>query len=489
MTGLELFATIGALCAALGGLLRVTRAPVIRLGGLALLLASWATLIVAIAPESIRDRWPLLIAVGVVALFGGWLLAARALGHERWLLAAGALVLTLRVPIPIAGDHVMLLAPLYIVIAFGALVVARRDWAALRSAPINTTRSSGDGAARAVELAVKVLPALGAISIIWSIDRMGSAENLAFFYVPFLLLFALVRAWVSSLTDLRGAAWALVGAAVVAATVGLVQAATNEVWWNPKVIGGNRFRSDFRVNSIFWDPNVYGRALVVAALIVVAWLLVGATRTRLQRIGGVLTLGLLLLALWHTYSQSSWFALAAAAAALALLSLPTRPRRFAAVALAILLAIGIAPALHQLAGADVDGRGSVAELGLELFQEHPIVGTGVGSFAPAATRQALDDGIAHPKLVDSHATPITVLAELGMLGGLAYALLLGSAIAATIVRWRTVRPLAPVIWATAAIVAITAHSMLYAGFFEDATLWVALAVLVSTPARSPDHAR
>jgi putative inorganic carbon (HCO3(-)) transporter len=221
--------------------------------------------------------------------------------------------LTLRLPVPIGGDSVMLLAPLYVVIALGTFVLAQGELRALRSPGSGRSIEDRGVATRLLDLGVAVLPALGTLSITWSIDRLGSAEDLAFFYVPFLLLFMLVRGWVADVRDLRPAVVTLVFAAIVAAVVGTVQSIGDDVWWNPKVIAGNRFRADFRTNSIFWDPNIYGRALVVALLALVAWVLVTRVRRR-GLVGAVFVAALLLYALWHSYSQSSWFALAAVGA-------------------------------------------------------------------------------------------------------------------------------------------------------------------------------
>lgn len=492
MTGVETLATGAAVTAAVGGLARTLPNHRIRFAGLALLLVGWVALAAAIAPASVRDRWPLLLVGAVAALAVGWQVARFLVGRERWLLTAGALVLTLRLPVPVGGDHVMLLAPLYVVIGLGTLVLARGELRALSSSDSTRGIESVDIAGRLIDLGAATLLALGTLSIIWSIDRMASAEDLAFFYVPFLLLYALVRAWVRTSRDLRGSAIALVTAATVAAVVGLVQAATNDVWWNPKVINGNRFRADFRTNSLFWDPNIYGRALVVSALVLVAWLLMSQRPRRGQRAGAVGLLALFGAAMWHTYSQSSWLALAAALTALALLCLPSRPRRITAVTVVVLLAIGAVPAFHALRGADVTGRGSVAHLGLQLAKEHPVQGWGIGTFSQAATQQALDDGDAHPPLVASHATPITIVAELGLLGAAAYALLLGGAAAAMLRRWTrtgTARPGVAIIWATGVVVAVTVHSLLYAGFFEDASVWTALAVLAGVSGGDLDASR
>ena len=54
--------------------------------------------------------------------------------------------------------------------------------------------------------------------------------------------------------------------ALAFAVIGVYQYATRDVFWNPKVIVGNAYAPFYRVNSVFYDPSVYGRFLVVAIL-------------------------------------------------------------------------------------------------------------------------------------------------------------------------------------------------------------------------------
>ena len=68
-----------------------------------------------------------------------------------------------------------------------------------------------------------------------------------------------------------GCAWAcgvLLGLALVFAAIGFWEYQTRELLLNPKVIASNQFEEYFRVNSLFFDPNIYGRflALVMIAL-------------------------------------------------------------------------------------------------------------------------------------------------------------------------------------------------------------------------------
>src|SRR4029453_18709727 len=58
----------------------------------------------------------------------------------------------------------------------------------------------------------------------------------------------------------------LVAMAIAFAVIGVYQWTTRDIFWNPKVIVGNAYAPFFRVNSVFYDPSVYGRFLVVAIL-------------------------------------------------------------------------------------------------------------------------------------------------------------------------------------------------------------------------------
>src|SRR5258707_1392530 len=129
---------------------------------------------------------------------------------RRWpealpLLAVGAL--PFRVPVAADGRTVNLLIPLYLVIAAGSvtqlvprLLERRRAGAATVTAAVPGA-ASPDGVATSRPAALEVawlqwllLGAVGlyALQISYSADRVKAAENLAFFYVPFGLLFVLL---------------------------------------------------------------------------------------------------------------------------------------------------------------------------------------------------------------------------------------------------------------------------------------------------------
>src|SRR6202011_1899707 len=139
-----------------------------------------------------------------------------------------------------------------------------------------------------------------------------------FFYVPFALLFVLLRdvRWTREL--LLACLDVAVAEAVVFAGIGFVEYARKTLFLNPKVVAANQYDNYFRVNSLFFDPNIYGRflALVMIALATVvlwsgrrreivlgglalAWLLAGLITSFSQSSIAALLLGLALLAAWR----------------------------------------------------------------------------------------------------------------------------------------------------------------------------------------------
>src|SRR5207245_2234116 len=145
-----------------------------------------------------------------------------------------------------------------------------------------------------------------------------AGENVAFFYLPFTLLFLLLRdvRWTREL--LIACLAVAVALAVVFAGIGFVEYARKTLFLNPRVVAANQYDNYFRVNSLFFDPNVYGRFLalvmvaltvlvlwhpgrreVIACALVLAWLLAGLVTSFSQSSVAALLLGLAALAAWR----------------------------------------------------------------------------------------------------------------------------------------------------------------------------------------------
>src|SRR4029078_8729583 len=107
----------------------------------------------------------------------------------------------------------------------------------------------------------------------------------------------------------------LVGLELVFAAIGVYQDATRDVFWNPKVIVGNAYAPFYRVNSVFYDPSVYGRFLVVAML--AALVLALYDRNRRVAYGAAAAIVLIWPGLLFSFSQSSFAALMVGASVVA----------------------------------------------------------------------------------------------------------------------------------------------------------------------------
>jgi O-antigen ligase len=431
----------------------------------------------------------------IVALLA---LAGAAIGvlvyvFRRWpILMPLAIVFAIpfRVPLTAGGDTANLLVPLYLVIAAAVVATLLRDWS--DPPPGHPPR------ALAWLLAVVVL--LFALQALYSEDFSKGLQNVCFFFIPFTLAYRLLREveW-----DARLLRWALIviGAeATLFVAIGGVELLTRSLFWNDQIIRSNEFHTYFRVNSVFWDPNVYGRYLALVTTIATAAMLWARTREAFWLLTGLIVV--LFIGLVPTYSQSSFLALLAGLAVLA--AIRWSPKwTLAAVAvglvgaiLVVLLVGGSGKITSDRVNVDLSGRGSLVSGGADLFAERPLWGYGSGSFQ-AAYKEHRENKDA-PVTV-SHTEPVTVAAEQGLIGLVAYLSLLvvalgtlsnglGAAWAAGPVS-DTAPPqkgggpasspptaLAARAAVLAAFVALLVHTLAYAGFFEDPITWVLLAV-------------
>ncbi len=391
--------------------------------------------------------------------------------HEEAFPLLAILALPFRLPISADGRTVNLLIPLYLVVAAGALAhllprLLRRE-------------ERGFGWLEWVLLASVVLYAMQAL---YSTDRAKAAENLAFFYVPFGLLFVLLRdvRWTRELL-LRCLAVA-VALAVAFAGVGFVEYARKELFLNPKVVAANQFDNYFRVNSLFFDPNIYGRFLALVMIAVSTFVLWRRNLREVLIAAGVLLW--LLAGLVTSFSQSSIAALLLGLAVLAAYRWSLRRTLYVAVALLIAAAIVLAAApanLHfGLKGTGgstsnaTSGRTKLVEGGLELFAERPLQGYGSGSFQTEYEQQSKTS--VENATSASHTIPITVAAEQGIVGLALYVALL---VVAFLLLFRGAGRSPPRIAIAACFAALVLHTLAYADFLEDPLTWTLLGIGVA----------
>ena len=428
-----------------------------------------------------------LVLAGVAALLLVVPLALLMRRDERALPLLAVLALPFRLPVSADGRTVNLLIPLYVVVAAGTLarLVPRVRRALARGAALPAPPRSWRAwlAPRGLQWLLLGSVALYALQAAYSSDVAKAAENLAFFYIPFALLFFLlleVRWTQQLLLACLGVAVAL---AVVFAGIGFVEYHRKTLFLNPKVVAANQYDNYFRVNSLFFDPNIYGRFLalvMVAVTAVVLW----CSRRR-DEIGCGAVLAWLLAGLVTSFSQSSIAALLLGLAVLAAWRWELRATVYVASAL-VLLALAVvlaAPSgLHfGLSGSSgsasnaTSGRTKLIQGGLELFAERPVQGHGAGSFERAYKQHDLGAG-AQNATSASHTIPVTVAAEQGVVGLAVYAALLAVALA---VLFRGSGRSPPRIAVAACFAALVLHTWTYADFLEDPLTWTLLGIGVA----------
>ena len=415
-------------------------------------------------------RHPLLAAVAAVLALG--LVAALAFGMVRWppLLPLLVLVtLPFRVPIEAGGTTANLLVPLYLVVGAGSLASAVP--ALLGRVPDAEHRRPG--LVVWVERLLALYVVLYALQSIYSPDFEKALQQMVFFYVPFALLFCQLRelSWTSEL--LRRCLVLIVALALLFAGVGFVEYATKTLFLNPKLVAANDVHTYFTVNSVFFDPDIYGRFLALVMVSLAAVLLY--SRERREHLAAALALAVLWGGLVLTLSRSSLAALLLGLAVLGAMRWRTRPILIGAV---VVLAIGAAAlaispktfGLNQGANGATSGRANLVSGGLHLFGEKPVWGNGSGSFEKRY-------GALHPNsistLTASHTIAVTIAAEQGLVGELPYIALVIIAVA-VLSRGARRDPARAAV--AAAFIALVLHTELYADFLEDPITWTLLAI-------------
>jgi O-antigen ligase len=412
--------------------------------------------------------------VGALVVIGALSLLMRRRPNAFPLLAIFAL--PFRLPISTDGRTVNLLIPLYLVVAAGTLALLVPRWLSREAG--NTPHRS------AITLEWLLLGAvvLYALQGIYSADHAKAAENIAFFYIPFGLLFMLLRdvRWTRELV--LACLGVVVALAVVFAGIGFVEYYRKTLFLNPKVVAANQYGNYFRVNSLFFDPSIYGRFLamvMIAVTTVVLW-----SRRRGDVLLGAGVLAWLLVGLVTSFSQSSIAALLLGLAVLAAYRWDLRATVYVAGALLAIAAVFVLvapPSLHfGLKGSGgstsnaTSGRAKLISGGLELLAQRPLYGYGSGSFETEYKRHGKASSA--NATAASHTIPITVAAEQGILGLAVYVALL---IAAFLALFSGAGRSPPRIAIAACFAALVLHTWTYADFLEDPITWTLLGIGVA----------
>jgi len=410
------------------------------------------------------------IAAVLVVVAAGTLILR---GRPRLFALAAVVALPFRFSV-LAGGTGGILIVLYVVIAAGALSFVLWDHA---------EDGAREPAAGGLERALALFVVLYGVQALYTpaASLAKAVEDVGFFLVPFSLLFVLLRRVPWDRDLLARCALAVVVLALAFVAVAAGEYAAHRLVFNTALNENQRF---FRVNSLFYDPNIFGRFLALAMILVMAAMLWERER-RGAVAAGTAALAVMWLGLLGTVSQSSMLALLVG---LAVISAVRFSVRWTALAVAVLAAVAVVIAvvgtghLHidlsdtNAANAATSDRASLVAQGADLFADRPIAGYGSAAFS---CEYLLHSGYRSCATVpgvtsDSHTIPITIAAEQGLIGLAAYVLLLAAAF------WRLasggVRRAAARVAILAAFAALVVHTWAYADFLEDPITWTLLAV-------------
>jgi O-antigen ligase len=356
------------------------------------------------------------------------------------------------------------LLPLYFVLAAAATALG---WRAVRGGEVRTLP-------RPVAFPATAFFAFACASLVWADDVEAGANLLLFFTLPFVALLATVGRAAYPDWAPRALATAAIALASLFAAVGLWQAATHELFfYAPNLATSNANTEYFRVTSLFGDPSLYGRHVVLGIGVALTLLATG----RWRRWPLIALIALMWAGLLFSYSQSSMIALLVMTLALAVATGDRRMRR----AVALLAAAAVLAACAYVAVQVADGkslnritsdRTERVQDATRVIEKHPIVGVGIGGQARASR------GLAHserptPNFV-SHTTPLTVFAELGIIGVALYVWLLAGGTYLIVRLRRRDETLALALGVT--LLGLFTHALFYSGFLEDPLTWLVLGI-------------
>ncbi len=441
----------------------------LRVAGLAVWAVGCAGLTVYLAPHGHHRLLAAAALFLAVAAAGCTWLVLRL----PWLLALATLACVPgRIPVHVGSTQANLLLPLYGVVVVAALALA---WDLY-----------GDDSNRSRELGPLAWPVAAfisweGVSLLWSKDPRQGAIELLFFVLPFGLLAVVLarltwsRGWVLALYV------QLALMALVVAVIGIYQYETRTIFWNPKVRVDNAYAPSgwfYRVNSVFYDPSIYGRFLVVGILASLVVVLV-RRGDPLWAVAAALAIVVTWAGLLPSFSQSSFLALMVAVAVAVVITWG-RWSLLLVGAVVVLLAVALAasPAIRHKASLShvTSGRSTLVSTGLKVAYHHPAGGVGVGGFKRAYANLAHLRG-KDPKAAASHTTPITVAAELGLPGLLLFAWLVVTAVVLAFRRLGRDFDGAARLAFGLALVAILVHCVFYNALFEDPSFWGLLALI------------
>ena len=241
---------------------------------------------------------------------------------------------------------------------------------------------------------------------------------------------------------------------------------------------------------MFWDPNIYGRYIVLTILLATTTLLWAANRVLAFALAGAVAIAFA--GLLFAFSQTSFLALFAGLVVLVALRWSFRWTAIAALLVVAVAGAGllIRSSSSSSGSLNTEGHGTLVSGGLKLARHRPLYGYGSASFSKEFARE---ENVPPGDTTISHSEPVTVAAEQGAIGVIAYLGLLAAALWTLLAGMRRMAPglgapfrslaegdrveLTPArIGIATAFCALLVHTIGYAAYLTDPLTWALLAV-------------
>jgi putative inorganic carbon (hco3(-)) transporter len=305
---------------------------------------------------------------------------------------------------------------------------------------------------RSVPLLVRTHPRLAAASVtlvVWSIaSALWSADGSiaisdSFRLLQGVFLLFIIFSAISKPSDLRLIVGAYIFGAVLTASIGLSGVTAQD---------SATYGTTARLTGDIGDPNELA-AIIVPALVLAAFCF-PVVRGALVRLGLMTAIAICCVAILFTQSRGGIIGVAVAFLAAAILAGPVRARAIAVMLVVtgfgVIYYVLIAPPqalsrITQFSSGGGTGRTDLWAVALRVFRDHPLVGIGAGNFRVVEPTYAvqnlnitrIDFVVDIPHV--THNTYLQVLTDTGVIGGLAFLLIVLAALGGA---WRAARAFA-----------------------------------------------